>query len=692
MAKRRARRLLFIGWDAADWKVINPLMDAGLMPTLEHLVNGGTIANLATLDPPLSPMLWTSIATGKTADQHGILGFVEPTPEGTALRPVLGTSRKCKAFWNILNQQGFKGHVVGWWPSHPAEPINGVMVSNLYHKVTAKPGEPWPLAPGTVHPSHLEQTLAELRVHPAELTAAHILPFVPRAAEVDQDTDQRLISVAKIIADMATVHAAATWAMEHEDWDYMAVYYDAIDHFGHGFMRYHPPRRPGVSQERYDLYNNVITAGYRFHDMMLHRLLDLAGPDTTVLLCSDHGFHPDHLRPQGIPHEPAGPAHEHREYGIFCLSGPGIRKDERIYGASLLDLAPTVLTLFDLPIGRDMNGKPLVQVFEEAVAPDFIESWEDIDGDAGMHLPDVRRDPWAEREAMKQLIELGYIEAPEENIERAIAKNQRESQFYLARTYLFQGKRTEALPVLEQLYADAPDQLRYGLRLAECYLDLGRVPEAREVAETEMAIYKQQVEAKKQQHLEQAKEAGLAPPEAPQKQPYDAGLHVLIGTLALAEGKQAEALEHLRRAERVNPRFPRLHLRIGDVYLKQKQWEDAERAFMKALTIDPDNAAAHHGLAITYLHRRRFEETVEACLRAVGLHFYFPAAHYHLGEALMRLGKHALAADAFEVCVAQEPGIKQAHFWLSELYRIHLNAPKKAGEHLRFATEQIVDS
>ena len=78
MSKRTAKKILLIGWDAADWKVINPLMDNGLMPTLNKLVNGGVIANLATLDPPLSPILWTSIATGKLADKHGILGFVEP--------------------------------------------------------------------------------------------------------------------------------------------------------------------------------------------------------------------------------------------------------------------------------------------------------------------------------------------------------------------------------------------------------------------------------------------------------------------------------------------------------------------------------------------------------------------------------------------------------------------------------------
>ncbi|WP_295885989.1 alkaline phosphatase family protein, partial [uncultured Thiohalocapsa sp.] len=68
-------KTLLIGWDAADWKVISPLIDAGEMPNLKHLVENGVMGNLATLYPVLSPMLWTSIATGKRAHKHGIHGF-----------------------------------------------------------------------------------------------------------------------------------------------------------------------------------------------------------------------------------------------------------------------------------------------------------------------------------------------------------------------------------------------------------------------------------------------------------------------------------------------------------------------------------------------------------------------------------------------------------------------------------------
>jgi len=129
-----SRKVLLVGWDAADWKVIRPLMDAGKMPNVQRLVANGATGQIATLHPPLSPMLWTSIATGKRPFKHGIHGFTEPAPDGIGVRPVTNLSRKSKALWNILNQNDLRSVVIGWWPSHPAEPINGVMVSDQYHR------------------------------------------------------------------------------------------------------------------------------------------------------------------------------------------------------------------------------------------------------------------------------------------------------------------------------------------------------------------------------------------------------------------------------------------------------------------------------------------------------------------------------------------------------------------------------
>ena len=162
MTKALTDKVLLIGWDAADWKVMTPLMDAGYMPNLSRLVNQGVMGNLATLQPILSPMLWTTIATGKRAHKHGIHGFIEPDPISGGVRPITNLGRKTKAIWNIFNQEGLRSNVISWWPSNPVEPINGVMVSNLFHQAKGENAEEWDMPEGTVHPLRLNEGLKEL--------------------------------------------------------------------------------------------------------------------------------------------------------------------------------------------------------------------------------------------------------------------------------------------------------------------------------------------------------------------------------------------------------------------------------------------------------------------------------------------------------------------------------------------------
>lgn len=654
MGKRIAKKVLLIGWDAADWKVIGPLMDAGHMPTLEKLVNGGVMGNIATLDPPLSPTLWTSISTGKRPYKHGIIGFTEPDPSGKGVRPVYITSRKVKAIWNIFNQHNMKSHVIGWWPSHPAEPINGTMISNLYQRATKPINEPWPMLEGTVHPVEKADIYRKMRIHPAELTAAHILPFIPDANKIDQEKDKRLSMLTKIIADCSTIHNAATYILEHEEWDFLGVYYDAIDHFCHGFMKFHPPQMPMIPDDLYNLYKDVVISGYKYHDMMLERLLQLAGPDVTVMLISDHGFHPDHLRPIDLPKEPAAPALEHSPYGIFVLNGPGIKKDERVYGASVLDVTPTILTLFGLPVGADMDGNVLVNALEEPIIPDKIDSWEDIPGNTGQHPADKQEDPYAAAEAMEQLIELGYIERPSENVEKAIKATVNENSYYLARSYMNGRKYQEAVDILSKLMEENPGVNRYAMRLAHAYQSMNKVQETRDILS-------------KIKDVNQGRES--------------TSMRIMEGNLLLIENKPKLAMELFESIEQEMPNAARVHMQLGRCYIALKRWQKAETAFLKELEHDPSNASAHHGLGLTYLRRGKYESAIDSFLNCVGLTYFFPFAHYHLGEALYQLGDYERAAEALEVCLKMAPGINKARQLLGNIYNDHLKKPEKAADH-----------
>ncbi|MFA5257552.1 MAG: alkaline phosphatase family protein, partial [Opitutales bacterium] len=698
------RKLLLIGWDAADWKVALPLVEQGKMPALKRLMDNGAWGRHATIRPVLSPMLWTSIATGKRAYKHGIYGFSEPTPDGQGIQPITNLSRKTRALWNIFTMLGIKSNVVGWWPSHPAEPIDGVMVSNHFQQAVSDLDKQWPMRPGTVSPAELAENLAQMRIHPAELGNEHILPFIPKAAQIDQEKDKRMESCAKIIAETASVHAAATALMQLEAWGFMAAYFDGIDHFGHGFMKYNPPRQAWVKEEDFELYKDVVESAYRFHDMMLDTLVKLAGPDTTIMIVSDHGFEPGNLRPHSLPNEPAGPAAEHSPYGMFLLSGPGIRKGEQIHGACLLDVTPTILHLYGLPVGRDMDGKVLVNCFEEEQKVEFIDSWDDLPGADGRHAEGSQISSMDSAESIRQLVALGYIDEPNADRAQAVDETSRELKYNLAQAYMDGGRQMDAALLLEKLWDRWPEESRFGTHLLQCWISMEDAAKARETLELLRTRKMETIESSSKELealLKEQKEKAEKEGKEFKIEDIDKSLSHRIrrlqararlnpaafaffeGSVLNLEGRTDEALETLKKAESAQTsNLPSLYAKQGRIHIMRKDWAAARAAFEKVLQIAPEDAEANLGLAQVELQAGRPFDAAAYALGSIELQYVNPSAHLYYGLALTRLRKLKMAEMTLLTAVMQNPGLIAAHEALARLYRRKFfDAPEKAQIH-----------
>jgi hypothetical protein len=123
-------RVVLIGLDGADWTFIDPLLQRGAMPNLSRILAAGARGILDAPKPIISPPIWTSIATGRNPEDHGILDFVawDPTTGGT--RPIGSFDRLVPAAWNMLTAVGMPIGVVGWWATWPGDGPAGIRSSH----------------------------------------------------------------------------------------------------------------------------------------------------------------------------------------------------------------------------------------------------------------------------------------------------------------------------------------------------------------------------------------------------------------------------------------------------------------------------------------------------------------------------------------------------------------------------------
>ena len=390
-------RVLLIGVDAATWDLLNPLIAAGVLPTFAHLVETGYSARLMSMEPSRSPALWTTIATGKHPEQHGIEGFVVETDDGDEV-PVTTNLRRAETLWTIASRAERDVHVVGWYVTWPAEPIRGVMVSDRY-----TPDAGAELVGGQVALSRENPG-----VHPPELSD-DFQRFLIRPTDFLSHYEENFHKLAKAWPVDAGRVAIAEHLMETRPADLTLVYLRGVDPIQHLFWKFHAPLDwigpDEVDRTSYGLNRSRIVDYYVDTDAFLASLIAHAGPRDTIVIVSDHGAGPIEA------YDPdKGISGGHRLDGIVIAAGNHIRPAFDRSRPSIVDVAPTVLHLLGLPVARDMKGT----VIEEMLDPAFLAE-HPVQTIATYEQPGGRQQAAPIRSEMDEAIKdrlrtLGYIE------------------------------------------------------------------------------------------------------------------------------------------------------------------------------------------------------------------------------------------------------------------------------------------
>jgi predicted AlkP superfamily phosphohydrolase/phosphomutase len=275
---RPAPKIVLIGLDGADWNVARPLMAEGKLPVLSSLVANGASGDLRSLEPMISPALWTTVVTGVGPERHGIRDFVFKQP-GTNAQPIVNSSlRERLALWNIFSGLDMTVGIVDWYATWPAEAVNGFIVSDRIKTMGAE-------AEGVTYPA-----FAALEDALVNLPPLGDYPALARLTRVGDPLPAGLDKALK--EDLYRYRLAKSLYQAHRP-DFFAFYLKGLDAVGHFYWKYFDPDEETfgeVDGREVARLGSIIPVYYELCDQLLGDFLGLLDDDATILIVSDHGF------------------------------------------------------------------------------------------------------------------------------------------------------------------------------------------------------------------------------------------------------------------------------------------------------------------------------------------------------------------------------------------------------------------
>jgi len=717
LARTLSHPIVVIGLDGADWQNAEPLMAAGRLPHLSALRAAGEWGSMRSTPPLLSPLLWTTAATGKSPEQHGIVDFL--VPNGTTGRkiPISSRFRRAKALWNIFTGRGLSSAFVAWWATWPAEPIRGVIVSDRVAYSLFDVAEADNRGEGLVYPASLWEAL-RARIVPARAVPDAVITRLAsvgpeeiaaaREAAGGSSPDasrDRLVHLLRIVAGAQSYHAIALDLLAHGQPDLFSIYYQGIDEVSHRFAHCASPSMPLCGPEDARRYGGTIDAYYEYQDSLLGEILGKIDPASFVIVISDHGFRSGGDRPRDETADIAGkPAKWHRPYGIALISGPGISPG-KLDSVTLLDITPTVLRLAGLPGAADMSGHALLERPGAAPLPAIASYEAEATGPAIASSTGVPEDETGREEMLENLRSLGYIGGSDDSspapapptAHTNAAPETLTAHTNLGALRLQKGETAAAGKEFEAALGLSPDYAPALLGLAGVRIQEGRSDEAmfltrramESAPDPEGGVYVQYaglgIRAKKQD--EAARVLRKLAAERPRAAEIPVALSVLsqdagrveeaesllrdalridsTSTAAMSRlfqsrrkaGSEAELAPLIRTALAKNPSSVLHHNWIGLILERQGDSAGAEKEFKAALAVAPDFGGTMANLGSLYGRVGRFDEAVTILSRALRIDEADVECRVNLGAALGKLGRTDEAMAVLEKGrVAGRPG------------------------------------
>ena len=149
------KRVVIVGLDGMDPRVTRELLAQNKLPNFKRIAEAGSFGELATTCPAISPVAWSTFATGVDPSKHGIFDFLAPDRQRYGLRlsstdirpprrmlsvgpweiplgkPSIRSLRRAVPWWSVLADHGVRSSVIRVPITYPPDNFDGAMLSAM---------------------------------------------------------------------------------------------------------------------------------------------------------------------------------------------------------------------------------------------------------------------------------------------------------------------------------------------------------------------------------------------------------------------------------------------------------------------------------------------------------------------------------------------------------------------------------
>lgn len=641
----RAPRVILVGFDGLDNIHLAKLITEGRLPNFKKIRDEGAWGDLKTIEPILSPIVWTSIETGRSPEDHGVFHFFEEDKSGT-LRPVSSLGRRVPALWNIAAHYGVRPGFIGWYASWPAEEVgDGFIISNQISAALASAPES-PL--GLTYPPVLESEVADMFPADDPLKKAMGRFINMPLDDVSMGGKAAAHEFYLMYNSVEFTRRAAFILTDRFRPELLGLYFKFPDVVEHFFADYSPPAIHGSPSPDIVAFEDAVDRCYEYLDEILGDIMTLMGDETTLIICSDHGFRSGENKPPfSSSVHTLYPVFWHRKNGSVILYGHGIGPGTKLTRASIYDIAPTVLHLLDLPLSQELEGTVLWDALNGAVGTKFdvheVPSYSDVP------TPKVKIEGEMDIQAMRQELQaLGYLGAGEGILSKGTPRDHAMIYSNHALIKLQNNKTNEAYTLFETAAGIDSE-----FELAPLYM--GIIDQRRDRLDSAVTHLRRALDLK---------------PDSPMAM-------TALGDIYYRKGMKEEANILFERFHQIPSSLPDAHYRAALYFFQTASYQKTLEALTRGLkfTDAPDLEAKFHNLAgITLGELKDYEKAETAFLHVLSVMPTYNRAHMNLGMLYNRMGRFDKAWQELKTFERIQPG---SLYLLNELGRASLGKGDK---------------